>query len=147
MTQNPQKEFFPNASKNGKDIEEISSLPDQPVRPNSYSLMELDTLNTKSQKLEYEVSREAKGKGDTPELKTHYRDLTIKAEEKIYFDDLDISNYITPSLTTVHQDLDKIANLSVGLLLSLMMNRTAQRIVVNGKIIIRNSTGPNVNKE
>ena len=63
------------------------------------------------------------------------------------YDDLDISNYITPSLTTVHQDLDKIANLSVGLLLSLMMNRTAQRIVVNGKIIIRNSTGPNVNKE
>lgn len=87
MIQNPQKEFFPNASKNGKDIEEISSLPDQPVRPNSYSLMELDTLNTKSQKLEYEVSREAKGKGDTPELKTHYRDLTIKAEEKIYFDE------------------------------------------------------------
>jgi DNA-binding LacI/PurR family transcriptional regulator len=56
------------------------------------------------------------------------------------YDDLDISKYVTPSLTTVKQDLDLIGEKALSTLLSMMMNRSSQRIVINGDIIIRNST-------
>lgn len=57
------------------------------------------------------------------------------------YDDLDISKYVTPALTTVRQDLDLIGEKALSTLLSMMMNRTSQRIVINGEIIVRDSTG------
>ena len=56
------------------------------------------------------------------------------------YDDLDISKYVTPALTTVKQDLDLIGEKALSTLLSMMMNRSSQRIVINGDIIVRKST-------
>jgi LacI family transcriptional regulator len=56
------------------------------------------------------------------------------------YDDLDISKYVTPALTTVKQDLDLIGEKALSTLLSMMMNRSSQRIVINGDIIVRGST-------
>lgn len=58
------------------------------------------------------------------------------------YDDLDISRYVKPSLTTIRQDLDLIGEKAFTMLLSMLMNRSAQRIVVNGEIIVRESVGP-----
>jgi DNA-binding LacI/PurR family transcriptional regulator len=56
------------------------------------------------------------------------------------YDDLDISRYVKPSLTTVKQDLDLIGEKALSTLLSMMMNRSSQRIVINGEIKVREST-------
>lgn len=58
------------------------------------------------------------------------------------YDDLDIATYLKPSLTTVRQDIDSIGEKALSLLLSMMMNRSSQRLVINGEIIQRESTGP-----
>ncbi|MDE6047068.1 MAG: LacI family transcriptional regulator [Anaeroplasmataceae bacterium] len=55
------------------------------------------------------------------------------------YDDLDVSKYIKPSLTTVKQDLDLIGEKAFTLLTSILMNRSSQRLVINGEIIERNS--------
>lgn len=56
------------------------------------------------------------------------------------FDDLDISKYTKPPLTTVKQDLNLIGELAFSLITSMIMNRSSQRIVINGEIILRKST-------
>lgn len=58
------------------------------------------------------------------------------------YDDLDFSKYITPSITTVKQDIDLIGEKALSMLLSMMKNRSSQRIVLNGEIIVRDSIGP-----
>lgn len=58
------------------------------------------------------------------------------------YDDIDIAKYYKPSLTTIKQDLDLIGEKAFALLTNLIMNRSSQRIVINGEIIIRNSIGP-----
>lgn len=55
------------------------------------------------------------------------------------YDDLDVSKYIKPSLTTVKQDLDLIGEKAFTLLTSILMNRSSQRLVINGEIIVRDS--------
>lgn len=55
------------------------------------------------------------------------------------YDDLEISRYIKPPLTTIRQDLELIGERAYYLLTSLMMNRASQRIVVDGDIIVRSS--------
>lgn len=57
------------------------------------------------------------------------------------YDDLDIASYVKPSLTTVRQDLDLIGEKAFYLLTSMMMNRSSQRIVIKGEIILRESIG------
>lgn len=58
------------------------------------------------------------------------------------YDDLDISRYVKPSLTTIKQDLDLIGEKAFSMMSSMLMNRSPQRIIVNGEIIIRESIGP-----
>ncbi|MBD5390563.1 LacI family transcriptional regulator [bacterium] len=55
------------------------------------------------------------------------------------YDDLDVAKYIKPSLTTVKQDLDLIGEKAFTLLTSILMNRSSQRLVINGEIIVRDS--------
>lgn len=55
------------------------------------------------------------------------------------YDDLDVAKYIKPSLTTVKQDLDLIGEKAFTLLTSILMNRSGQRLVINGEIIVRDS--------
>lgn len=55
------------------------------------------------------------------------------------YDDLDVAKYIKPSLTTVKQDLDVIGEKAFTLLTSILMNRSGQRLVINGEIIVRDS--------
>ena len=58
------------------------------------------------------------------------------------YDGLELGKFVTPSLTTVTQDLDLIGEKAFGQIASMIMNRTSQRIVVNGKIELRDSIGP-----
>ena len=55
------------------------------------------------------------------------------------YDDLEISRYFKPSITTIKQDLDLIGEKAFMLLTSMMMNRSSQRIVISGDILIRES--------
>lgn len=55
------------------------------------------------------------------------------------YDDLEISKYIKPALTTVKQDLDLIGEKAFTLLTSILMNRSSQRLVISGEIIERDS--------
>lgn len=57
------------------------------------------------------------------------------------YDDLDISKYFKPSLTTIKQDLNILGEKAFTLLTSILMNRSSQRIVINGEIKIRESIG------
>lgn len=57
------------------------------------------------------------------------------------YDDLDIASYVKPALTTIRQDLDLIGEKAFSMLTSMMMNRSSQRIVIKGEIILRDSIG------
>lgn len=70
-------------------------------------------------------------------------DANIRIPEDISvtgYDDLDISKFIKPSLTTIRQDIDLIGETALQLLTSLMMNRSPQRMIISGDIIKREST-------
>lgn len=62
------------------------------------------------------------------------------------YDDLDIARFFKPKLTTIRQDLELIGERAFYLLTSMLMNRSSQRIVINGQIIIRESIAK-VNKK
>lgn len=55
------------------------------------------------------------------------------------YDDLDVAKYVKPSLTTIKQDLDSIGEKAFTLLTSILMNRSSQRLVISGEIIVRDS--------
>ena len=55
------------------------------------------------------------------------------------YDDLDISKYTNPTLTTVKQDIDLLGEKGFSLLTSLLKNRSSQRIIINGEVIVRDS--------
>lgn len=66
----------------------------------------------------------------------------IKVPEEISvtgYDGLDIAKYFTPSLTTIKQNFDLIGEKAFTLLTSIMMNRSNQRIVTTGELIIGDS--------
>ncbi|PKO00326.1 MAG: transcriptional repressor PurR [Chloroflexi bacterium HGW-Chloroflexi-4] len=67
------------------------------------------------------------------------RDLSI-----IGFDDISLTSYTSPRLTTIHQDKDLIGELSVKQLLNRIQNPDlpAARIVLPTRLVIRESTGP-----
>ena len=58
------------------------------------------------------------------------------------YDDLEISKYIKPALTTIKQDLDLIGEKAFMLLTSILMNRSSQRVVISGEIMYRDSVAP-----
>ena len=55
------------------------------------------------------------------------------------YDDLEIAKYVNPSLSTVKQDLDLISERAFQTLSAMLLNRPAQRIIVNSEIIFRDS--------
>lgn len=55
------------------------------------------------------------------------------------YDDIDIAKYVIPALTTIRQDLDLIGEKAFSLLTNMMRNRSSQRIVISGEIIMRDS--------
>lgn len=59
------------------------------------------------------------------------------------YDDLDIAKYFKPSITTVKQDVNSIAEKALTLLTTMMMNRSSQRLIIDGEIIIRESIAKN----
>lgn len=65
------------------------------------------------------------------------RDISVTG-----YDDLDISKYVKPALTTIKQDLDLIGEKAFILLTSILMNRSSQRIVISGELMIRDSVAP-----
>lgn len=60
------------------------------------------------------------------------------------FDDTTYSNYVSPTLTTVHQPLDEIGKVSTALLVKIMKDPTTpiEKIQLDCKLLIRESTGP-----
>ena len=73
-----------------------------------------------------------------------FEELGIKVPDDISvtgYDGLEIGKYVTPGLTTVKQNLDLIGERAFAQISSMIMNRSPQRIVVNGEIIIRDSIG------
>ncbi len=66
----------------------------------------------------------------------------IKVPEDISvtgYDGLDIAKYFNPSITTIKQDYDLLGERAFYLLTSMMKNRSNQRIVINGELIIGDS--------
>src|ERR1019366_1642318 len=59
------------------------------------------------------------------------------------FDDAPVSAYLTPSLTTIHQDFDEVGKQALTLLLKLVSGEklNKRRVTVAPKLIIRASTG------
>ena len=58
------------------------------------------------------------------------------------YDDLEIARYVKPSLTTVRQNLELMAEKSFSLISSMLMNRFPQSLTINSEIIKRDSIGP-----
>ena len=55
------------------------------------------------------------------------------------YDGLDIAKYFNPSITTIKQDYDLLGERAFYLLTSMMKNRSNQRIVINGELIMGTS--------
>lgn len=62
----------------------------------------------------------------------------------IGFDDIPESEYLSPPLTTMRQDFGEVGRQSVHLLLGLIGGQKAERISLEPKLIVRNTTGPSV---
>ncbi len=59
------------------------------------------------------------------------------------FDDLEIARHFRPSITTITQNLEAIANNAIRLILLLLTHQSGQRVVINGELIIRESVAKN----
>ena len=57
------------------------------------------------------------------------------------YDDLEIARYVKPSLTTVRQNTELMAEKVFSLLSSMLMNRNPQSLTINSEIIKRDSIG------
>lgn len=71
--------------------------------------------------------------------------LTIPGNLSIIgFDDIALASYITPRLTTIHQDKDKIGELAVKQLLKRIQapDLPPEQIMLPTRLVIRESTGP-----
>lgn len=69
-------------------------------------------------------------------------DLGLKVPNDISvtgYDDLDIAKYTNPTLTTIKQDIDLLGEKGFTLLTSMMKNRSSQRIIITGEVIVRDS--------
>lgn len=58
----------------------------------------------------------------------------------IGFDDFEIAANLNPSITTIKQDFQKIGRSAYILLINLIFNRSAQRLIFRGELITRKST-------
>lgn len=75
-------------------------------------------------------------------LMERFKELGYKIPEDISitgFDNFELSSDTNPKLTTIHQDFNKIGRDSYHLLTSLLLNKSPQRIILPGELIIRDS--------
>lgn len=56
------------------------------------------------------------------------------------FDDIALARYVTPSITTIKQDFLSIGKNAFTILRQLIKGNSPERVVLNGELIIRNST-------
>ncbi|MGH4051619.1 MAG: LacI family DNA-binding transcriptional regulator [Clostridium sp.] len=56
------------------------------------------------------------------------------------FDDINLCNFVTPKLTTIKQDMDKIGKAAANLILSIISEQYLGRIVIEPELIEREST-------
>jgi len=59
----------------------------------------------------------------------------------IGYDDLDISAFLPPPLTTIRQPLDELGRSAVDIVLDLLRGARRRRTVLHGELIIRQTTG------
>lgn len=68
-------------------------------------------------------------------------ELSVPEEISVIgFDDISIGQYITPKLTTIRQDREKIGESAANLLINLINGQSFDRVVVSPELIIREST-------
>ncbi|MGH4120475.1 LacI family DNA-binding transcriptional regulator [Clostridium sp.] len=60
------------------------------------------------------------------------------------FDDINLCNFVTPKLTTIRQDMDKIGKAAGNLILSIISEQYLGRIVMEPELIERESTIKNI---
>jgi DNA-binding LacI/PurR family transcriptional regulator len=58
------------------------------------------------------------------------------------FDDVDVAQYVTPPLTTLHQPKLRLGQLAAEMLLKLMQACSVEDLVVQGELVVRRSSGP-----
>ena len=65
----------------------------------------------------------------------------------IGFDGMDISEFYSPTITTIIQPKVEMAKISVDLLLNLMANKTENKhIILDTELVVRESTNFNIEK-
>ena len=83
-------------------------------------------------------------------LMQELQNLGVKIPEDISitgYDDLEIARYVKPSLTTVRQNIEVMAEKSFSLLSAMLMNRYPQTVTINSEIIKRDSVCEAKNKD
>lgn len=65
------------------------------------------------------------------------RDLSV-----IGFDDVELAQYMTPPLTTIHQPKDELGRLAMRMLLDLLDGRMVHNLVIQPTLLQRESTAP-----
>lgn len=73
------------------------------------------------------------------------RELGVAVPEQlsiIGFDDVELAQYITPPLTTIHQPKLRLGELAMRTLLDLVEGRPVQNQVLPTDLVVRGSTGP-----
>ncbi len=58
------------------------------------------------------------------------------------FDGVDLAQYVTPPLTTIHQPKLRLGQLAAEMLLKLMQDEPVEDVVVPVELVVRCSTGP-----
>ncbi len=58
------------------------------------------------------------------------------------FDDIEMGQYVTPSLTTVHQPKFRLGQVAIGMLIDLLENRPVKDSILPTQLILRGTTAP-----
>ena len=69
--------------------------------------------------------------------------VTIPSQLSIVgFDDIELAQFVTPSLTTVHQPKLRLGQLAISMLMDLLENRPVINSVLPTELILRGSSAP-----
>jgi LacI family transcriptional regulator/LacI family repressor for deo operon, udp, cdd, tsx, nupC, and nupG len=60
----------------------------------------------------------------------------------IGFDGVELAQYVTPPITTIHQPKLRLGQLAMGMLLDLMADKPVEDHVLQPELLVRCSTGP-----
>jgi len=73
------------------------------------------------------------------------RDLGIAVPDQLSifgFDDVEMAQYVTPALTSIHQPKLRLGKLAMRMLLDLLDERPVENQVLSTTLVVRDSTGP-----